>query len=170
MLCERRAYLNDRTGCGAATGIHHAEGTRSLTEAKTIIVTSQRNMLRRNDGAQLGSGLGHVWTAPCGQALFGVVMIAVGCRPYVPLTNEATHPRCNNEGCPDRPGRASYMEGESWGIIAKLSSELIRRNRVMQWQLPKVAVAVRCAISGSSPPLRRQRASSLPSLQRNTVI
>jgi hypothetical protein len=28
-------------------------------------------------------------------------------------TNEATHPRCNVEGCPDRPGRASYMEGES---------------------------------------------------------
>src|SRR5262249_14819038 len=27
-------------------------------------------------------------------------------------TNEATHPRCNVEGCPDRPGRASYMEGE----------------------------------------------------------
>src|SRR5215467_15243804 len=24
-------------------------------------------------------------------------------------TNEATHPRCNVEGCPDRPGRASYM-------------------------------------------------------------
>src|SRR5262249_38270963 len=28
-------------------------------------------------------------------------------------TNEATHPRCSVEGCPDRPGRASYMEGES---------------------------------------------------------
>ena len=27
-------------------------------------------------------------------------------------TDEATHPRCNVEGCPDRPGRASYMEGE----------------------------------------------------------
>jgi hypothetical protein len=23
--------------------------------------------------------MGHVWTAPCGQALFGVVTIAVGC-------------------------------------------------------------------------------------------
>ena len=85
-------------------------------------------------------------------------------------TNEATHPRCSIEGCPDRPGRASYMEGESWGIIAKLSSESIRRNRVMQWQLPKAAVAVRCAISGSSPPPRRQHASSLPSLRLNTVI
>src|SRR5262245_57957692 len=85
-------------------------------------------------------------------------------------TNEATHPRCRNEGCPDRPGRASYMEGESWGIIAKLSSESIRRNCVMQWQLPKAAVAVRCAISGNSPPPRRQRASSWPSLKRNTAI
>jgi hypothetical protein len=28
-------------------------------------------------------------------------------------TNEATHPRCNVEGCLDWPGRASYMEGES---------------------------------------------------------
>ena len=37
-------------------------------------------------------------------------------------TNEATHPRCSIEGCPDRPGRASFVEGESWGIIAKLSS------------------------------------------------
>jgi class 3 adenylate cyclase len=34
-------------------------------------------------------------------------------RLYVPSTNEATHPRCDVEGCPDRPGRASYMEGES---------------------------------------------------------
>ena len=37
-------------------------------------------------------------------------------RLYVPSTNEATHPRCSVEGCPDGPGRASYMEGESWGI------------------------------------------------------
>ena len=28
---------------------------------------------------------------------------------------EATHPRCACEGCPDRPGRASRKEGESWG-------------------------------------------------------
>ena len=27
---------------------------------------------------------------------------------------EATHPRCGVEGCPDRPGRASRKEGESW--------------------------------------------------------
>src|SRR5215475_14635988 len=30
--------------------------------------------------------------------------------------NEATHPRCSVEGCPGGPGRASYMEGESWGM------------------------------------------------------
>src|SRR5262245_20440847 len=36
---------------------------------------------------------------------------------------------------PDRPGRASYMEGEPWGIIAKLSSESIRR-------LPQTATAI----------------------------
>src|SRR5262245_2069088 len=43
------------------------------------------------------------------------------------------------------------MEGESWGIIAKLSSESIRRNRIMQWQLLKADVRVRCAISESFP-------------------
>jgi hypothetical protein len=37
------------------------------------------------------------------------------------------------------------------GIIAKLASESMRRNRVTQRQLPKAAVAVRCAISGSLP-------------------
>jgi hypothetical protein len=42
-------------------------------------------------------------------------------------SNEATHPRCSVEGYPDRPGRASYKEGESWGIIAKLLSESIHR-------------------------------------------
>jgi hypothetical protein len=47
---------------------------------ETIIVTSQADVLRRNYGTQPGSRVGHVWTAPCGQALFGVVTIAVGCR------------------------------------------------------------------------------------------
>ncbi|MET4330996.1 hypothetical protein ABIB80_006854, partial [Bradyrhizobium sp. i1.15.2] len=28
-------------------------------------------------------------------------------RLYVPPQNEATHPRCCDEGCPDGPGRAS---------------------------------------------------------------
>jgi hypothetical protein len=46
---------------------------------ETIIVTSQADVLRRNYGTQPGSRVGHVWTAPCGQALFGVVTIAVGC-------------------------------------------------------------------------------------------
>jgi hypothetical protein len=49
-----------------------------------------------------------------------------------PSTEEATHPRCCDEGYPDGPGRASNKEGESWGIIAKPLSELIRHNRVMQ--------------------------------------
>ena len=64
-----------------------------------------------------------------------------------PSTNEATQPRCNVEGCPDGPGRASYMEGESWGIRAKLSSELIRQSRIMQSQLPKATVACFWAIN-----------------------
>ena len=34
-------------------------------------------------------------------------------RLYVPSTNEATHPRCCDEGYPDGPGRASNKEGES---------------------------------------------------------
>ena len=42
-------------------------------------------------------------------------------RPYVPSIEEATRPRCECEGCPDRPGRASSKEGESWAIIAKRS-------------------------------------------------
>src|SRR5262245_37666092 len=38
------------------------------------------------------------------------------------------------EGYPDGPGRASYKEGESWGIIAKLSLESTPRNCVMRWR------------------------------------
>jgi hypothetical protein len=34
-------------------------------------------------------------------------------------------------GYPDRPGRASNKEGESWVIIPKPLSESIRQNRVM---------------------------------------
>src|SRR5262249_5994285 len=49
-----------------------------------------------------------------------------------PSTNEATHPRCCDEGYPDGPGRASNKEGESWFIILRPLSESIRQNRVMQ--------------------------------------
>jgi hypothetical protein len=61
------------------------------------------------------------------------------------------------------------MGGESWGIIAKLSSESMRRNRVMQWQLPQGAEAERCATLGNSQPPMRQHASSLPSLWPNAA-
>jgi hypothetical protein len=36
-------------------------------------------------------------------------------RPYVLFNVKATRPRCD-EGCPDRPGRASHKESESWSI------------------------------------------------------
>jgi hypothetical protein len=52
-------------------------------------------------------------------------------RLYVPPQNEATHPRCCDEGCPDGPGRASNKEGESWVIIPRSLSESIRQNRAM---------------------------------------
>src|SRR5215471_11144774 len=70
-------------------------------------------------------------------------------RLYVPSINEATHPRCCDEGYPDGPGRASNKEGESWVIILKFLSESIRQNCVMQRQLPIAAVAARSGISGS---------------------
>jgi hypothetical protein len=44
---------------------------------------------------------------------------ATAARLYVPSTNEATHPRCCDEGYPDGPGRASNKEGESWVIILR---------------------------------------------------
>src|SRR5215510_11609221 len=45
-----------------------------------------------------------------------------------------------------RVGRAEpqYKEGESWGIIAKLSLESTPRNCVMRWRLPKAAVREMC--------------------------
>ena len=49
-----------------------------------------------------------------------------------PPQNEATHPRCCDEGYPDGPGRASNKEGESWVIIPRSLSESIRQNRAMQ--------------------------------------
>ena len=72
-------------------------------------------------------------------------------RLYVPSQNEATHPRCCDEGYPDGPGRASNKEGESWVIILRLLSESIRRNCVMQVQLPMAAVAARSGMWGSFP-------------------
>src|SRR5262245_52204976 len=60
------------------------------------------------------------------------IPLRVIARLYVPSTNEATHPRCCDEGCPDGPGRASNKEGESWVIIPRPLSESIRQNCVMQ--------------------------------------
>ena len=40
-----------------------------------------------------------------------------------PPQNEATHPRCCNEGYPDGPGRTSNKGGKSWGIILRPLSE-----------------------------------------------
>src|SRR5262245_38093724 len=36
-------------------------------------------VLAQGRGNSAMQQFGHVWTAPCGQALFGVAMIAVGC-------------------------------------------------------------------------------------------
>jgi hypothetical protein len=36
-----------------------------------------------------------------------------GAKTVCPSLNEATRPRCDCEGYPDRPGRASSKEGES---------------------------------------------------------
>src|SRR5215467_3945559 len=91
-------------------------------------------------------------------------------RLYVPSINEATHPRCCDEGYPDGPGRASNKEGESWVIILKPLSESIRQNCVMPLLLPMAAVAARCGFSGSSFPRRQRSESWWQSLQRNTVM
>jgi hypothetical protein len=89
-------------------------------------------------------------------------------RLYVPSTNEATHPQCCDEGYPDRPGRASNKEGESWVIIPKPLSESIRQNRLMQLPLPMAAVAARSVSRGFSchgggdPKARGKACSEIP--------
>jgi hypothetical protein len=50
---------------------------------------------------------------------------------------EATHPRCYGEGYPDWLGRASNKEGESWSILAGLSSESIRQSCAMPFAHPE---------------------------------
>jgi hypothetical protein len=44
-----------------------------------------------------------------------------------PSLEEATHPRCCGEGYPDRPGRASSKEGESWIIHRAVTMHNRRR-------------------------------------------
>jgi hypothetical protein len=59
-------------------------------------------------GGTLGLGL-------AGLPQFGMRGVAAGqLRPYVPFQVKATRPRCDAEGCPDRPGRASH-KGASHG-------------------------------------------------------
>jgi hypothetical protein len=48
------------------------------------------------------------------------------------LLDETTHPQCSIEGYPDGPGRVLYREGAWWGVIAKLSLELIARSYGMR--------------------------------------
>src|SRR5712672_1465431 len=71
-------------------------------------------------------------------------------RPYVPFLDEATHPRCGCEGYPDRPGRASSKEGESCGIISKLSWLLIRRSYAMRLRLRRPGERARSGFSARS--------------------
>ena len=57
----------------------------------------------------------------CCAALGGVHrgLFGAACGPApASSANEATHPRCCDEGYPDGPGRASNKEGEPWGIIS----------------------------------------------------
>src|SRR5215471_13208953 len=77
-----------------------------------------------------------------------------------PSLEEATHPRCCGEGYPDRPGRASSKEGESWIIIAARSLESIRRSCAMPLRSRRMVVAETFALSAKSTPRKRRRASS----------
>jgi hypothetical protein len=86
-----------------------------------------------------------------------------------PSPEEATHPRCDGEGYPDRPGRASNKEGESWTMIAGLSSASIRQSCAMPLRLRRRGVMGMFAISARSTPRKQRRASSSPSLQPNIV-
>ena len=53
MPCERRAYLNDGRLLLRTAPVHSS--LDRITEAEMIIVTRQRDMLRRNHGEQPGS-------------------------------------------------------------------------------------------------------------------
>jgi hypothetical protein len=81
------------------------------------------------------------------------------CRPYVPSLEEATHPRCGCEGCPDRPGRASSKEGESWAILSKLLWLLIHPSCVMRLRLRTPVGRVRFGFWARSRTPRRRSQS-----------
>src|SRR3979490_649212 len=63
---------------------------------------------------------------------------------------EATHPRCECEGCPDRPGRASRKEGESWVIIARPSWVSIHLSCGMRLRLRTLAGVARFGSLGET--------------------
>src|SRR5450631_2611029 len=90
-------------------------------------------------------------------------------RPYVPFHVKGTCPRCDDEGCPDRPGRASHKEGESWSIIAKRSWRWTLRNCVMRWRLPMPVETVRFAISARSTILKPRHVSSWQNSRANML-
>src|SRR5450631_2564437 len=90
-------------------------------------------------------------------------------RPYVPFHVKATRPRCDDEGCPDRSGRASHKEGESWSIIAKRSWRWTLRNCVMRWRLPMPVETVRFGISASSTILKPRHVSSWQNSRANML-
>jgi hypothetical protein len=58
-----------------------------------------------------------LWNRTCGAIVLAAPQKSS--KTVCPSTNEATHPRCCDEGYPDRPGRASNKEGEPWVIIPK---------------------------------------------------
>src|ERR1700682_827210 len=80
-------------------------------------------------------------------------------RLYVPSLEEATHPRCGCEGYPDRPGRASSKEGESCGIIAKLSWLSIRPSCATRLPLRTPVGVARFGFSARSRTADRRRRS-----------
>ena len=95
--------------------------------------------------------------------------VARSSNPRTPAFAErrATHPRCECEGCPDRPGRASSKEGESWAIIAKLSWVSIHRSCVMRLRLRMAVGRVRFGFSGRSRTCRRRRRKLVHKLAAN---
>src|SRR5262245_61673421 len=80
-------------------------------------------------------------------------------------TVEATHPRCDSEGCPEGRAYPQRKEGEPWRIIAKLSSVSIPQSCVMQWPSLRPDARENCDSSVRSQTRSRPPESSLPGWQ-----